>query len=269
MPLKAVVETTDDLPEAVKSLYRAGDNDATKGKFVLDVEPVEGFALEHIEGLRNAFATTKTELEKSTKALEGYKGLPAASTLKDKLEKLKTLESIDPQSEAAKIVEARVTAALNEAGSKHKTEIDAATAEGDRLWGALNGALIASAAKDSITKEKGSPALLMPHIKARTKIDRATLEVTVLRDDGTPFYNNSGKPGTIDDLVADLKKHPDYGRAFEAPMSGSGAKGGGQGGQHGAANPWAPGSINITEQSRITKADPSRAAFLKASAGAR
>lgn len=269
MPVKAIVDSLDDLPDALKELYRPGD-DAAKGKFVLDVEPVSGFALEHIEGLRNAFGTTKTELESAKGALEAYKGLPAASTVRDKLRKLERLEQFDPEGEADKLAKARAASAIEDATAKFNADLTKATAEADRLWGALNGALVASAAKDAIIKENGSPALLMPHVKARTKVDRETLAVTVMREDGvTPFYNNKGEPATIDDLIADLKKHADYGRAFEATASGSGANPARTaGGTPPGKNPWAKGSFNLTEQMQIKKADPNRAAHLEALAKA-
>lgn len=269
MPIKAVVSTTNDLPDELKALYRAGDTDATKGKFVLDVESVDGFALEHIEGLRTAFATAKADLQEKEKALEPYKGLPAVSTLREKLKQLDKLQAMDPHSEVSKIVGARVDAALTEANSKHATELKAATYDGDRLWGALQSALTTETARSAISAEGGAAALLLPHVSARTKIDRATLAVTVHGEDGTPLYNNAGKPATIEDLVADLKKHPDYGRAFEATASGSGASGNKTpGAQAGGANPWSKSTWNLTDQMRLVRDDPGRAAALKGAANA-
>src|SRR4051794_27617528 len=48
MALKAIVETIDSVPEAVRGLYKEAE-----GKFILDVESVEGYALEDVSGLKS------------------------------------------------------------------------------------------------------------------------------------------------------------------------------------------------------------------------
>lgn len=75
---------------------------------------------------------------------------------------------------------------------------------------------------EAIAAEKGAAELLMPHIKARTKLDENGNAV-VVDDSGAVRVDSSGNPITISALVAELKSNEKYGRAFESTIpSGSG-----------------------------------------------
>lgn len=124
---------------------------------------------------------------------------------------------------------------------------------------------------EALGEAKGSVKLLAPHIQTRVKgefQDDGTTKITVLNEDGTPMYVK-GKPGTIKDLVAQLKSSDDFAAAFE----GSGATGTGsqaplnnKGTTIGEKNPWSKDSWNITEQMRLSVTDPVKAQQLKAAA---
>jgi len=70
------------------------------------------------------------------------------------------------------------------------------------------------------------------------------------------------------DFVGDWSKS-DTGKAFVMNgASGGGANGGGNGGGSGGdKNPFKPGSINLTEQGRLLRSDPTRARQLAQEAG--
>lgn len=102
---------------------------------------------------------------------------------------------------------------------------------------------------------------------AEIEVQLGTKEVTDLRTQlGTVTAERDTlrtQLGTKDATIADLQKKLDIAKSsgFQVDL---GAGGGGPAG--GEANPWSKATFNVTEQCRITKADPTRAAALKASA---
>jgi hypothetical protein len=273
--LKALVDSLDNLDDATKLLYvpvTEGDN---AGKFILAVEPVNGLTLENVDGLKSAFASTKGELDSAKAALEGYKGLPAPKTLRTQLADLERLKKIDPASEADRLAAARVEAQVTELTKSHTDEIGKRDKREGQLSGEITRLLVESHASTAIIEEKGVPELLLGVIKPRLKVVETDghFSVQVLDSNGNPDITiKDGKPvnSTITDLVKKLKVDPKFGRAFEASgNSGSGASGSGNGnlGSGTKANPWMKPTENLTEQMRITRADPTLAAALKAQAG--
>lgn len=121
----------------------------------------------------------------------------------------------------------------------------------------------------AITEVGGNVKLLAPHVANRLKaeVDGGKVTYTVLDEAGNPMFVK-GNPATIKDLVAELRSSDDFAGAF----AGSGASGAGTSASAAATgslkgNPWAKGQENFTEQQRISKENPGRAASLKAAAG--
>jgi len=97
---------------------------------------------------------------------------------------------------------------------------------------AIDDLLIDAQATQAIAANKGIPALLLPAVKAATKvIEQSDGKFTsaVVDSDGETRFNGKGDPMTISEYVEELKGDPVYGRAFESGTPGGGGKQPGEG----------------------------------------
>ncbi len=232
MGLKAVVSKIEDIPEGFRGLYKQADG----GKLVLDVEPVEGFALEDVGGLKSALSgereakrAAEAKLTELSGSLKSFEGLDPAETRK-KLTKLDELLKIDPEKEADRLARERVEGWIAGEGKKYQGEIEKREQRIASLSSALSKEMIEAKAVTAITSEKGRIKPLMPHVLARTRIREIDGQhvAEVLDEKGNPRIGSAdGKPMTISELVRELKADPDFAGNFEGSgHSGSGSHGG-------------------------------------------
>lgn len=91
---------------------------------------------------------------------------------------------------------------------------------------ALERRLVDSEAVAAIAAAKGAPKVLLPHVKAQTKVveEDGEFVVYVVDGKGNPRIGDAkGSPMTIAQLVEEMKQDPDFARNFE----GTGSTGGG------------------------------------------
>lgn len=258
MALKALLGSLDGLPADVAKEYTKSED----GKFRLAVEPVDGFVLENVGGLKSALATERSQREQFEKSLKSFEGLDPQQAR----EALKRLEEIKNWSPDQKVQE-QIASSVKTVESKFKTELEQREAAIKSLNGALSGALIDQAATSAIAKLNGTPELLLPHIRSMTRIrDVGGKHVVEVIDptNGTVRISPKGtstSPMTIDELVEEMQKDKIFGRAFAGSgSSGGGAQGGNSGGGGGG------GAVTITESDAkdITKYRRAREAAAKA-----
>jgi len=223
MALKAVLEKVDDLPESVRAFYQEKE-----GKFVLDVESVDGFALEDVAGLKSTLGKELTRRKQLEKDFAKFKDIDPDKA-REALVRLEELGNIDPLKEADKIVDQRLKAATGQLVEKHTKELDVERARSARLQKAFEATLIDQAATAALAEAKGSVELLLPHVQRHTRVrelDDGRHVVEVIDKDGTVRIGNSkGDPMTITDLVQEMKKSDAFGRAFDGTgQSGSGTR---------------------------------------------
>lgn len=223
MALKALVEKIDELPEPVRAFYAEKD-----GKFVLDVESVDGFALEDVGGLKSTLGKEMTRRKALEKDFAKFKDIDPDKA-REALVKLEELGNIDPLKEADKIIDQRLKAATGQLVEKHTKELQAERAEKQSLEAAFSEVLIDQAATAAIAEAKGSVELLLPHVQRHTrvrKLEDGRRVVEVVDKDGTVrIADSKGNPMTITDLVAEMRKSEAFGRAFEGTgNSGSGMR---------------------------------------------
>lgn len=141
----------------------------------------------------------------------------------------------------------------------YQTKLQKAEGEG-LLWKSKYESLVIDRGLDeALISAKVNPALARAAhalIKAESTIE--------IDDNGRASIN--GKP--VADFVGEWSK-TDTGKAFVLNgNSGGGANGSGNGsGEGGEKNPWKAGSINLTEQGRLFRADPAKARRLASEAG--
>jgi hypothetical protein len=118
----------------------------------------------------------------------------------------------------------------------------AAREEAERLRKAFTEQLVESQVTSAIAAAKGNARLLAPHVKAAMGIreEGGQFVPRVLDKNGDVRYRDDGLPMAPADLVAELKRDPDYLMAFEGSgNSGSGAISRGSGAGAGGATPGA------------------------------
>jgi hypothetical protein len=221
--LKAAVATIDQVPEPLRPLY-GQDGD----RFVLQVDPVDGYALENVTGLKSALEGEKEVARKRAERLASFEGLDAAAA-RAALDKVKALGDIDPEKEADRLAAAKFEELKGQLLKTHATEMETRQAESQKLLGEVERLLIDNEALRAIESAEGVATLLLPHVKAMTRVrregERFVVEVIDPKK-GHARVDGKGDPMTIAALVEEMKAHDDFGRAFK----GSGASGSGAGG---------------------------------------
>jgi len=241
------------VPEVFHGLYQAQED----GSFAM---PDDVFNHLDNSGLRTA-------LDKERKA---------ASTSKRLLDSFSSLGE-SPEAIQAKLQEMQETLAKKDAHTgqfeKFKEELNRAKADEiakkDGELAAMQSSLmeymINAEATRVLAEHKGSPALLLPIIQKSAKVvkeDNGKYVVRIVDGEGDPRYTPSGTFMSLADLVAEMKSHADFGKAFEAS------------GQSGAGTPprspsqsGRPGSYKLTRAEAKDPAVYRRARELAAAAG--
>jgi hypothetical protein len=252
MALKAVIDKLDDVPEAFRSEYTEKD-----GKFVLSVENyVDEGAKKIIDAERAARAKAEKDLKDSRKTWEKLGKSP---------EEIEKLVAESKAAEQKRLEEAgefeKVKTQIIESAEKEKKALRDQLANKDLEVGGLKTSLqkrlVDVEATAAIAGAKGEPALLLPAIRSRTKVEEIDGEfvVKVLDQKGDPMVDGKGNPLTVGDLVSELKQDKVYGRAFDASgNSGSGMRPNGGSGSSGSS---------IAKRSDL-KTEAERSAFINA-----
>lgn len=218
----------DALSDDLKKEYKLqGD-----GSYLLDVNPVDGFALENTEGLRTALSKERTNREAAERKLDAFKDLDPVKA-KEAIGKVAEMANWKPEDK----IREQIAAVTQQLADKHTGEKTKLEERLTKLTRQLEKVLIDAEAATAIAEQKGSATLLLPHVRATSRMrqtDTGEFVVEILDDKGN--VRLSPKPGstapmTIAELVGSMKTQTDFAQAFAGSgASGSGASGGGSGG---------------------------------------
>lgn len=204
---------------------------------------LKALAEDHAAGLK----AKNSELLGKLKELDPLKGIDP-----DEYKKLKTQAEKAEEERAMKAGEfENLKKQLIEAHTKEKQALEAKLAT---LHKSLEENVLIATATQAIAAEKGVAALLMPHVRSRTKLDDNG-QAVVVDESGNIRVDAQGKPLPITALIAEMKSDVQtFGRAFEP----SGASGAGSQGSNGGS----------TQHKSILdcKTDAEKVAYLKAKA---
>ena len=221
MALKAILESLDGLPDAVKSEYKKGDD----GKFHLDVEGIDDHP--GVGALKRAKDYEKSERQKVAKQLSDLQAqLDALTDERDGL-----LKGAIPKDDVDKL----------EGSWKQKlaTREKELSDQINGLTNHLNTMLVDNVAHGLASKISKSPELMLPHIKSRLKAEFV---------DGKPTTRVLDKDGNVSALtVSDLEKELFTNPTFAPIIIGSKASGSGAEGGHGGSG--APSKIDYSTAS--------------------
>lgn len=257
MGLRAFYATKEDIPEDQQSLYVEKD-----GKWMLDVDAVEGVGLADANGLKSALQKERTRAdnaEKKLKTFDGIEDADAARSAMKKLAELGDLDAIEDLDEKHKQQLALAKSQAEDAFNREKAKLEAKYNEDlgsvrkqlDGTQSQLRKELVRNAAMRAVEKHGGAKSLglLLPFIESRTLVEPAddgTMKMKMIGDNGQPL--TTAALGSVEDMgmeefVGMLKQNQEFASAFAGNQaSGSGAgsgsgSGGGTGGTGGAADP--------------------------------
>lgn len=266
MALKAVLESIDDLDEAVKAEYTERD-----GKFYLDVADIDNHP--KVVALKNAHERTKTEKnELKTKLGEveaRVKDLPEEFSIEE-WDRLKSLDDTDPNDPTKR--KAKADERLSQLRSTYEQQIAALKVKYDKDIGERDATLESERAlrardKAEVELTKAmDEACIDPKFRDAVRALHATSVKHRIEDDGSVAVFFETDLGEVD--PANYMKswsESDRGKPFVAIPSGpSGKQTGNERG--GGINPFAAPHWNKTEQARL-RTDPQKGERLARAAG--
>lgn len=209
------LDAVDEVPEGLRPIYIKSED----GKFRIE----------------SALAK-KLDVTGLTTALD--KERKANKTVKDQLEAWKKLNvGVTPEEAATKLQELTERATNGDGKANwdkmkrdleesHNKTLGLKDQEVHKMVGTVEKYLIDSEATKALADLKGSPALLLPHVRAQVKVVEQNGEyiTRVVDKDGDPRGDGRGGFMTIKDLVSEMKASAEYGRAFESSGSTGGGK---------------------------------------------
>jgi len=232
MPLDPIVDSVEDLPEALQSEYVQQED----GKYLLAVNPKEGYALENTSGLKSALGKERARATQLAEQVSKYGEIDPAE-ITQKLQRLEELEQIDPSREADKLL-------ANE--YLRKSHID------DR-------------AKSAILKAGGTDKTLtymLPHVINQLSVQETDQGfITQVRDEfGNPrIADASGAPMTVEQLVMDMKSMDLWASAFPGTAtSGGGMPANTQGGTPASSTKVDLKTMSSKEKSELIAKNPEK-----------
>lgn len=219
------VASLDGVPEVFRGLYQQGE-----GGFVL----AETFApvARAIDGLNRSLKAARRDVDTVKKSMPdvsqyaaigqmlGLQGDDAANA-----EAIRAaVETTIKQSKDGQVNWEKMRQNLEQGFAQKLTAKDQELAKKDQT---LVKYLVNSEATRAIAAAKGVPELLLPQIRAQTKVvqDGDEYVVRVVDAAGDPRGDGQGGFMTVEGLVKELKASPVFGRAFESEAnSGNGAR---------------------------------------------
>jgi dsDNA-specific endonuclease/ATPase MutS2 len=212
MALKAMVEKIEDVQEEHQDLY-----EETDGKFVLDVEEVDGYALEDVAGMKKVL--------EEAKAGRSEKGEQVSKLEK----KIKTLEQQNEELEATQDEKAKEQ--VEELKGQYQTRIEELEKEKETKINELSEQLHKTKVEDTLLRElsKAGPkgptkngADVLPRIlRDQVKLNDDG-DVVVVNENGNVRVGKGGKDMTVSELMGEtVEKYPEFFQPEGATGSGS------------------------------------------------
>ena len=226
MALKPFVGSEEEVPEALREHYSL---DEDTGNYRLNVEQVDGWALENVSGLKSTLGKLKERSQAAEQALQPFAALERdAGEIGTALQELNQLrEAQGDESEQVNALRQSMENLRQQSRSEIEKAVAPLQAKLDARTDQLKDATITSELRKAIVDQGGNPTLLvpamLPNVRAE-ETDDGRIHPVVVDTDGTPRVTGADlAPMSFQDLVTEVKERPEYAPAFSA----NGASGGG------------------------------------------
>ena len=237
MPLKAIVEDIETVDEGARSFYVQTDNG-----YVLDVEEVNGMALENVTGLKSALSKERSSVKSLTSKVNKYEkeydgvDIDSLKSVQSQYESLQAeyekLKEIDPATEAGKLAEAKVKDTIakkqKEWQKQHEEAISPLKSQLDILTNQLHTTMVREQGLKGLAEAGVVPEytdLMLDHVLKQVKTDVTDkgFDAFVSDNEGNPKVKADGSNMTINDLIAELPSK--YPNSFQSKrQSGTGTQ---------------------------------------------
>lgn len=216
MPIKAIVDSLEEVPEMFRDSY-----EEREGKFHLT-----GFVpreqVEDTSGLKSAL---KKERERAGEAERQLKAFHEAGIDLDTAKKL--LNDQRQAEEQRALAAGEWDKVRGQMVDAHKQDLAKKDAVITGMRGTLESHLVDGEAARALAEAKGNVELLMPHVKRQVRVveENGVYQVRVVDNAGNPRVNANGQYLTIKDLIGEMRGQETYQAAFKAePVSGGGTQ---------------------------------------------
>lgn len=227
MALKARLTASEieELEETLREHYKQNEGEED---YLLDVQPVSGWELDNLGGLKSAYSAEQEKRKSMGESLKSWAVLGdlQPSDILTKLEQLEELQKLDPEKEADRIADQRAKSQIEQMHAKYRQEINQLQETISKKQDQLRKEMIENRVNESLGKYGGKAKILKKHLMDQVKFfeDNNELNVYAVDQLGNPrIKDSSGAKMEIDHLVEEHKNDPDWAFAFE----GTGASGAG------------------------------------------
>ena len=236
--MKALVtaEEHGTMDTAVQALYKE-DGDA----FIVDVTPVDGWALENVKGLKSSLQKERSRGDTGSKLADElqakFKDIDPVKA-REALDKMKELEDWDPEkklAEAKSQFEASLTSKFGKDKevlvTKHSADMEALNKKYSTVSGQLRTSIVDAEAIRAISEAKGATELLLPIVRSAVRMveqEDGTFKPAIMDGEQPRLSPKSGSTDwmSIAEYIEELRQTDAYARAFDGSgASGSGATG--------------------------------------------
>lgn len=211
---------TEEVPEGLEGFYTQRED----GKYQLQVEPVDGYSLEDVGGLKSALGKEREARSKFEKIAESLGDLTPEQA-RDAIAELERLREIDPSKEADRLAQEKVEHLRKSLQTQFTSELSERDKRIASLTQTVDERVRKQEALSTLSELGGNHDLLMPHILGATR----TVEkdgkylVEVVDADGNPRIGNDGNNLTLKAFVAEMRNNESFAPAFKGSgNSGSG-----------------------------------------------
>jgi DNA-directed RNA polymerase subunit F len=224
--MKAIITQSEfaTLPEPVQAEYTKRDD----GTFLANVEAVNGFALENVEGLKNTVAQTRRERDEAIAAAKKFADLDPDKA-RQAIAKLEELKDATPQDK----VKEQIDLAVREIKAKAESDLKAASEQSQSYLTQLREKLVDDEVRTALSGMElidGGVELLMPHIRNQVEVKEVggRQVVRVKGDNGTErvsMKSGSTDPMDLKEFITLLPQNTTFKGVFKGKgTSGSGGK---------------------------------------------
>ncbi len=259
MALKAVLESSTDIPEGLTDFYEERD-----GKFHLSVEGMTEKA--KLDEFRNSNIELKKQVEQITKSLDSFAGIDPAQA-KDALQKMSGFEDKELMDkgqfdELFKKKELELTGKIDALQSHATEQENIASKYKEELETFRVTSAIQTAVSEAGTPQSSAIADILARAKSAWSIDDKGNLFCVDETGKARYSENGTQYMSPKEWAIELVKSAPH---LFASSSGSGANGSGRSTK--TDNPWASSNFNLTKQGEILKENPELAERLATEAG--
>lgn len=214
------VDTLEVVPEPFRPLYAEGDGNFTINPAFLPIVDAYVGTSRSLKQAQTLKKAANDEAAARRVALSGIKDVMTEFGLEgdDVVETLKThFADMASKTAGGKQLQVDIAKVKQEAEARVRAQAAAKDEEIGRMRKSLEDHLLGEAAASALSKAKGSVELLMPHIKAHTRVvEEGGKYIAVVVDEAGDARVGRNGFMTIDELVGEMKGSATYARAFES-----------------------------------------------------